>query len=96
MAAPAPEPAQVAATAATTADEPEAPAAALGPPTPGLQNQMGGFMRLMVMQAIDADPDFAQQAEDALRSQARFSPVAAGTGCRYRTSSSPQPRRPLE
>ncbi|MDE2899386.1 MAG: Sec-independent protein translocase protein TatB [Chloroflexota bacterium] len=71
VAAPAPDPAQTAATAAITPDELEAPVAALGPPTPGLQNQMGGFMRLMVMQAIDADPDFAEQAEAALRSQAR-------------------------
>ncbi|MCY3959898.1 MAG: Sec-independent protein translocase protein TatB [Chloroflexi bacterium] len=78
VAAPAPEPAQVAATAATTADDPAAPSAALGPPTPGLQNQMGGFMRLMVMQAIDADPDFAEQAEAALRSQARVDAESLG------------------
>ena len=76
VAAPAPE--QTAAAAATTPDEPEAPAAALGPPTPGLQNQMGGFMRLMVMQAIDADPDFAEQAEAALRSQARADAESLG------------------
>lgn len=78
VAAPAPEPAQTAATAATAADEPTAPAAALGPPTPGLQNQMGGFMRLMVMQAIEADPDFAEQAETALRSQARADAESLG------------------
>jgi sec-independent protein translocase protein TatB len=71
-------PAQTAASEATTPDEPEAPAAALGPPTPGLQNQMGGFMRLMVMQAIDADPEFAEQAEAALRSQARADAESLG------------------
>ena len=70
-AASAPTPAETAASTATTPDEPVAPAAALGPPTPGLQNQMGGFMRLMVMQALEADPGFADQAEAALRSQAR-------------------------
>lgn len=78
VAAPAPEPGQIAARAATTPDQPEAPAVALGPPTPGLQNQMGGFMRLMVMQAIDADPDFAGQAEAALRSQARADAQSLG------------------
>lgn len=78
VAAPAPEPAQTAAAAATTPDEPAAPAAALGPSTPGLQNQMGGFMRLMVMQAIEADPDFAEQAEAALRSQARADAESLG------------------
>ena len=78
VAPPAPDPAQTAATAATTPDEPAAPAAALGPPTPGLQNQMGGFMRLMVMQAIEADPDFAEQAETALRSQARADAESLG------------------
>ena len=78
VAPPAPDPAQTAATAATTPDEPAAPAAALGPPTPGLQNQMGGFMRLMVMQAIEADPDFAEQAEAALRSQARADAESLG------------------
>ena len=70
-AASAPVPAETAAAVATTPDEPVAPATALGPPTPGLQNQMGGFMRLMVMQALEADPGFADQAEAALRSQAR-------------------------
>lgn len=70
--------ANAAASQATTPDEPSAPAAALGPPTPGLQNQMGGFMRLMVMQAIEADPDFAEQAEDALRSQARADAESLG------------------
>lgn len=74
----APAPAQTAAAAATTPDEPAAPAAALGPPTPGLQNQMGGFMRLIVMQAIEADPDFAEQAEAALRSQARADAESLG------------------
>ncbi len=78
VAAPAPAPEQTAAAMATEPDEPEAPAAALGPPTPGLQNQMGGFMRLMVMQAIDADPDFAEQAEAALRSQARADAESLG------------------
>ncbi|MDE2901687.1 MAG: Sec-independent protein translocase protein TatB [Chloroflexota bacterium] len=78
VAAPVPEPAQTAASVATTPDEAEAPAAALGPPTPGLQNQMGGFMRLMVMQAIEADPDFAEQAEAALRSQARADAESLG------------------
>ena len=72
----APEP--TAASVATTPDEPAAPAAALSPPTPGLQNQMGGFMRLMVMQAIEADPDFAEQAEATLRSQARADAESLG------------------
>ena len=74
----APAPVHTAASAATTPDEPESPAAALGPPTPGLQNQMGGFMRLMVMQAIEADPGFADQAEEALRSQARADAESLG------------------
>ncbi len=78
VAAPAPVPEQTAATMATTPDQPVAPAAALGPPTPGLQNQMGGFMRLMVMQAIEAEPDFAEQAEAALRSQARADAESLG------------------
>lgn len=78
VAAIAPEPTQIAASAVTTPDEAEAPVAALGPPTPGLQNQMGGFMRLMVMQALEADPDFAEQAEAALRSQARADAESLG------------------
>ncbi len=77
-AAPAPVPAETAAAVATTPDEPVAPATALGPPTPGLQNQMGGFMRLMVMQALEADPGFADQAEAALRSQARADAESLG------------------
>ena len=76
-AASAPAPAETAASTATTPDEPVAPAA-LGPPTPGLQNQMGGFMRLMVMQALEADPGFADRAEAALRSQARADAESLG------------------
>ena len=76
--APAPAPAAAAAAVATTPDEAVAPAAALGPPTPGLQNQMGGFMRLMVMQALEADPGFADQAEAALRGQARADAESLG------------------
>ncbi len=44
--------------------------AALGPTSPSLQNQMGGFVRLMVMQALDTNPEFATQAEASLRTQA--------------------------
>ena len=76
--APAPALEQTAAAQATTPDEPAAPAAALGPPTPGLQNQMGGFMRLMVMQALEAETGFADQAEATLRSQARADAESLG------------------
>jgi sec-independent protein translocase protein TatB len=41
-----------------------------GPPSPSLQNQLGGFVRLMAMQALETNPDFAEQAEAALRAQA--------------------------
>ena len=41
-----------------------------GPPSPSLQNQLGGFVRLMAMQALETNPDFADQAEAALRAQA--------------------------
>ena len=75
---PTPTPEATAAAEATTPDEPATPAAALGPPTPGLQNQMGGFMRLMVMQALEADSNFADQAEAALRSQARADAESLG------------------
>ncbi len=69
---PPPAPAAQAADLATTPDEPAAQVPdAVGPPTPSLQNQMGGFVRLMAMQAVAADPGFAAQAETTLRAQAQ-------------------------
>ena len=41
-----------------------------GPPSPSLQNQLGGVGRLRAMQALETNPDFAEQAETALRAQA--------------------------
>ncbi len=40
-------------------------------PEPGLRNQLGGFMRLIIMKALESDPAFREQAEEALRAQAR-------------------------
>jgi hypothetical protein len=37
---------------------------------PTLHNQMGGFMRLIIMKALEDDPDFRRQAETTLRAQA--------------------------
>lgn len=37
---------------------------------PTLHNQMGGFMRLIIMKALEDDPDFRRQAEATLRAQA--------------------------
>ena len=50
----------------------EAATAGIGTaPEPGLRNQMGGFMRLIIMKALESDPSFREQAENVLRSQAR-------------------------
>ncbi len=40
-------------------------------PEPGLRNQLGGFMRLIIMRALESDPAFREQSEEALRAQAR-------------------------
>jgi sec-independent protein translocase protein TatB len=50
----------------------EAVSAGIGSPLePGLRNQMGGFMRLIIMNALESDPAFRGQAEASLRAQAR-------------------------
>jgi hypothetical protein len=36
---------------------------------PVLQNQLGGFMRLMIMKALQAEPEFRAQAEQSLAAQ---------------------------
>ena len=41
-------------------------------PEPSLHNQMGGFLRLMIMQALTERADFRERAEDTLRAQARM------------------------
>ncbi|MBM4435738.1 MAG: twin-arginine translocase TatA/TatE family subunit [Actinobacteria bacterium] len=47
-------------------------------PEPTLHNQLGGFLRLMIMQALEKDDGlFRAQAEDALRAQARQDSVRA-------------------
>ena len=62
---------------AATAEVYRAPAATLGPSgvvsaaEPAWQNQLGGFMRLMIMKAVEEEPEFRKQAEDTLRAQAR-------------------------
>ncbi len=45
-------------------------AAGIGAAEPTLHNQMGGFMRLIIMKALEDDPDFRLQAETTLRAQA--------------------------
>ena len=49
-------------------------------PEPGLRNQLGGFMRLIIMKALETDSAFREQAEEALRAQARADAVAAAEG----------------
>ncbi len=46
-------------------------------PEPSLHNQMGGFLRLMIMQALTESPDFRERAEDTLRAQARMDALRA-------------------
>ena len=49
-----------------------APSVGIGKvPEPGLRNQLGGFMRLIIMKALETDSAFREQAEEALRAQAR-------------------------
>ncbi len=57
------------------ADTPAVALAAAGigaAPEPSLHNQMGGFLRLMIMQALTERADFRERAEDTLRAQARM------------------------
>ncbi len=57
------------------ADTPAVGLAAAGigaAPEPSLHNQMGGFLRLMIMQALTESDDFRERAEDTLRAQARM------------------------
>ena len=46
-------------------------------PEPGLRNQLGGFMRLIIMKALESDSAFRAQAEEALRAQARADAASA-------------------
>lgn len=46
-------------------------------PEPGLHNQMGGFLRLMIMQSLTESPDFRERAEDTLSAQARMDALRA-------------------
>ena len=39
---------------------------------PALQNQLGGFMRLIIMKALEEEPGFRKQAEETLKAQARL------------------------
>ena len=76
-----PEP-PVPAAPAELAPSPEAaPSVGIGKvPEPGLRNQLGGFMRLIIMKALETDSAFRAQAEEALRAQARADAVAAAEG----------------
>ena len=67
---------------AEPAASPEAaPSVGIGKvPEPGLRNQLGGFMRLIIMKALETDSAFREQAEEALRAQARADAVAAAEG----------------
>ena len=49
-------------------------------PEPGMRNQLGGFMRLIIMKALESDSAFREQAEEALRAQARADAAAAAEG----------------
>ena len=49
-------------------------------PEPGLRNQLGGFMRLIIMKALESDSAFRAQAEEALRAQARADAASAVDG----------------
>lgn len=76
-----PEP-PVPAAPAELAPSPEAtPSVGIGKvPEPGLRNQLGGFMRLIIMRALETDSAFREQAEEALRAQARADALAAAEG----------------
>ena len=67
---------------AEMAPNPEAaPSVGIGKvPEPGLRNQLGGFMRLIIMKALETDSAFREQAEEALRAQARADAQAAAEG----------------
>lgn len=76
-----PEPPVPAAPAEPAASPEAAPSVGIGKvPEPGLRNQLGGFMRLIIMKALETDSAFREQAEEALRAQARADAVAAAEG----------------
>ena len=76
-----PEPPAPPAPAEPAASPEAAPSVGIGKaPEPGLRNQLGGFMRLIIMKALETDPAFREQAEAALRAQARADAVAAAEG----------------
>lgn len=66
-----PEPPAPPAPAEAVATPEAAPSVGIGKiPEPGLRNQLGGFMRLIIMKALETDSAFREQAEEALRAQA--------------------------
>ncbi|MCY3911684.1 MAG: Sec-independent protein translocase protein TatB [Chloroflexi bacterium] len=76
-----PEPPAPPAPAEAVATPEAAPSVGIGKiPEPGLRNQLGGFMRLIIMKALETDSAFREQAEEALRAQARADAVAAAEG----------------
>ncbi len=76
-----PEPPAPPAPAEPAASPEAAPSVGIGKvPEPGLRNQLGGFMRLIIMKALETDSAFREQAEEALRAQARADAVAAAEG----------------
>ncbi|MCY4112425.1 MAG: Sec-independent protein translocase protein TatB [Chloroflexi bacterium] len=76
-----PEPPVPAAPAEPAASPEAAPSVGIGKvPEPGLRNQLGGFMRLIIMKALETDSAFREQAEEALRAQARADAVTAAEG----------------
>ena len=76
-----PEPTVPAPPAEPAASPEAAPSVGIGKvPEPGLRNQLGGFMRLIIMKALETDSAFREQAEEALRAQARADAVAAAEG----------------
>lgn len=76
-----PEPPVPAPPAEPAASPEAAPSVGIGKvPEPGLRNQLGGFMRLIIMKALETDSAFREQAEEALRAQARADAVAAAEG----------------
>ena len=76
-----PEPPAPAAPAEMAPTPEAAPSVGIGKvPEPGLRNQLGGFMRLIIMKALETDSAFREQAEEALRAQARADAQAAAEG----------------
>ena len=76
-----PEPPAPPAPAEPAASPEAAPSVGIGKvPEPGLRNQLGGFMRLIIMKALETDSAFREQAEEALRAQARADAVVAAEG----------------